>query len=63
MDAGQASANVPVVGDVRHNYFFRLTIKVIKEVALFVTAILLGLLLGHSQFGSWQVNFLLEYPA
>ncbi len=63
MGADHAIDNGPVVGDVSYNYFFRLTIKVIKEVALFATAILLGFLLGHSHFGSWQVNFLLEYLA
>jgi hypothetical protein len=63
MGADQANGDGPVVGDVGDNDSFRLTIKVIKEVALFVTAILLGLLLGHSYFGSWQVNCLLEYPA
>ena len=55
--------NGPAVGDVSYNYFFRLMIKVIKEVALSAAAILLGLLLGHPHFGSWQVNFLLEYLA
>ncbi len=63
MGAAQASGSRPIVGDVSDNYFFRLTIKVIKEVALFVTAILLGLLLGHSHFGSWQVTYPLECPA
>ncbi len=63
MGAAQASGSRPIVADGSDTYSFRLTIKVIKEVALFVTAILLGLLLGHSYFGSWQVNCLLEYPA
>ena len=55
MGAAQASGSRPIVGDVSDNYFFRLTIKVIKEVALFVTAILLGLHLATPTSGAGKL--------
>ncbi len=40
-----------------YNYFDRLTIKVIKRIALSVTAILLGLPLDRSHFVTRQVTY------